>query len=415
VRGHNLLPSTILNRFHILLATLRQIHLALTISIFSNELRQLKPKVFIVDQLSACVPLLRWIFPDQQRILFYCHFPDQLLARRDERGALGQLKRLYRYPFDWFEGWSMSGSDRIVVNSNFTKSVVGSVFPGLEENELGVVYPCVDLNPSTTSHSDEKPLWLTKKILLSINRFERKKDIALAIHAYASLPKSLRKTTRLVLAGGYDPRNTENISYHLELVALADKYNLSNATAKTVPTALALPDNIEILFLLSVPGALKETLLHNARLLIYTPKNEHFGIVPVEAMQHGVPVLASNTGGPLETVIEGQTGWLRDADKPERWTGVMEKVLGGMEEAQLQKMKAAGMRRVREHFGRDVMAGNLEAIVLQMQEEGRAPFVEWRDILLVLGVAGAVLFALLGVVSKAVAKRQFGVRAGVGQ
>lgn len=414
MRGHNLLPPTFLNRFHILLATLRQIHLILTITIFSNELRQLKPNVFIVDQLSACVPLLRWIFPSQQRILFYCHFPDQLLARRDEEGALGQLKKLYRYPFDWFEGWSMSGSDRMVANSNFTKGVVASIFPGLEENEISVVYPCVDLTSSTSVHADEKPLWPSKKLLLSINRFERKKDIALAIRAYASLPKTLRKSARLVLAGGYDPCNTENISYHLELVALADKYDLSNATAKTVPTALATPDNIEILFLLSVPSAFKDTLLRNARLLIYTPKNEHFGIVPVEAMQRGVPVLASNTGGPLETVIEGQTGWLRDTDKPERWTGVMEKVLGGMDEAQLQQMKTAGTQRVREHFGRDVMAGNLERIVLEMREEGRAPFVEWRDILLVLGVAGAVVFALLGVVSKAVAKRRFGARDGLG-
>jgi alpha-1,3/alpha-1,6-mannosyltransferase len=415
VRGHNLLPPTILNRFHILLATLRQIHLILTTTIFSNELKQVKPNVFIVDQLSACVPLLRWIFPSAQRILFYCHFPDQLLARRDERGALGQMKRLYRYSFDWFEGWSMSGSDRIVVNSNFTKGVVASVFPGLEKNELGVVYPCVDLTSPTANHEDDPPLWPTKKLILSINRFERKKDIALAVRAYASLPETLRKTARLVLAGGYDPRNPDNISYHADLVALANTHKLSNATAKTIPTALAIPDNVEVLFLLSIPSAFKETLLRNAKLLIYTPKNEHFGIVPVEAMQHGVPVLASNTGGPLETVIDGQTGWLRDADKPERWTGVMEKVLGGMDEAQLQQMKTAGMQRVREQFGRDVMAGNLEGIVLEMLEEERTPFVEWRDILLVLGVGGAVLFALLGVLSKVAGRRQFGVRPAVGQ
>lgn len=307
----------------------------------------------------------------------------------------------------------MSGSDRIVVNSNFTKSVVASVFPTLEKNELGVVYPCVDLAPSDPTHEDEQPLWPTKKLLLSINRFERKKDIALAIRAYAELPKSLRKTARLVLAGGYDPRNVENISYHNELVALADKHGLSNATAKTVPTALAIPENIEILFLLSVPGAFKETLLRNAKLLIYTPKNEHFGIVPVEAMQYGVPVLASNTGGPLETVVEGQTGWLRDADKPERWTGVMEKVLGGIGDAQLQQMKQAGPQRVREHFSKTIMAQNLDQTIADMLASRRTEFVEWRDILLVIGVCGAILLALTGVISKAMSPRQFGVRPGV--
>jgi alpha-1,3/alpha-1,6-mannosyltransferase len=387
--------------------------MVLAITLFSNELRQLKPNVFVVDQLSACAPLLRWIFPTQQRVLFYCHFPDQLLARRDEKGATGQLKRLYRYPFDWFEGWSMSGSDRIVVNSHFTKGVVEGVFPSLAKRELGVVWPCVDLGttkPSDQTQDDEKPLWPTKILLLSINRFERKKNIGLAIRAYAELPKSLRRTARLVLAGGYDPRNSENISYHTELAVLANSLGLSNATVKSVPTALAVPDSIEVLFLLSVPGAFKETLLKNAKLLIYTPKNEHFGIVPVEAMKYGVPVLASNTGGPLETIVEGETGWLRDVDKPERWTGVMEKVLGGIDDAALQKMARAGKKRVSVHFTRESMAQNLDNEINDMLGEARGEFVAWRDILLVLGVCGAILVAFIGVVSKAMSPRQFDVR-----
>ena len=73
-------------------------------------------------------------------------------------------------------------------------------------------------------------------------------------------------------------------------------------------------DNNDIVFLLSVPDELKRRLLHTAKLLIYTPKNEHFGIVPIEAMLAGVPVLATNTGGPLETIYDGRTGWLRSPD-----------------------------------------------------------------------------------------------------
>ena len=88
----------------------------------------------------------------------------------------------------------------------------------------------------------------------------------------------------------------------------------------------------------------------------------------------------------------------------------MEKTLGGIDEADLQRIKTAGIRRVREQFGRDVMARNLEKIVLEMLGKGRPEFVEWRDILLVLGVCGAVLFALVGVVSKAMSRSQFGVR-----
>lgn len=49
-------------------------------------------------------------------------------------------------------------------------------------------------------------------------------------------------------------------------------------------------------------------LLAGAKGLIYPVENEDFGIVPVEAMAHGVPVIAHQSGGPLETIVAGETG-----------------------------------------------------------------------------------------------------------
>jgi len=49
-------------------------------------------------------------------------------------------------------------------------------------------------------------------------------------------------------------------------------------------------------------------LLAGAKGLIYPVENEDFGMVPVEAMAHGVGVVAHQSGGPLETVIDGKTG-----------------------------------------------------------------------------------------------------------
>lgn len=95
----------------------------------------------------------------------------------------------------------MCGSDRVVVNSAFTRNVVQGLFYGL--GELGVVYPCVDTDAK--DHVDEdgqtSVLWEGKKILLSINRFERKKDVGLAIRAYQGLTISDRGNSRLVIAG----------------------------------------------------------------------------------------------------------------------------------------------------------------------------------------------------------------------
>ena len=53
-----------------------------------------------------------------------------------------------------------------------------------------------------------------------------------------------------------------------------------------------------------------------ARALIFASEDD-FGIVPVEAMGHGVPVVALRKGGVLETVTEGFSGEFFDAPTPE--------------------------------------------------------------------------------------------------
>jgi alpha-1,3/alpha-1,6-mannosyltransferase len=361
-------PPTILGRFAILCAILRQLHLILQTALFSSELQKLTPDAFFVDQLSAGIPLLR-LLQAKARIIFYCHFPDKLLAKKG-----GLLKTLYRGPFDWLESWSTGCSDKIVVNSKFTKGVFGEAFPSLKNREPGVVYPCVDIGSASTV-GEIKPLWGNKKMLLSINRFEKKKDVALAVKAYAALSLDERRDTRLVIAGGYDSRVAENLATYTELCELADSLNLKHATAKTVITAQSVPDDISVLFLHSVPNVFKATLLSTSRLLVYTPRNEHFGIVPLEAMLAGTPVLAANEGGPTETVISGQTGWLRDVKKVQDWTEVMRIALeDGDGEGRLKEMGKWGRERVISEFSKEKMAESLEN-EMQAMMTGRRPHV----------------------------------------
>ena len=196
VRGGWLIPATILGRFKILCSILRQLHLLVAIT-WTGELAKLKPTAFFIDQLSAGIPFLRWFWEDQ-KILFYCHFPDLLLVQ----GRKSWYKRIWRIGFDWLEGWGIRGADRVVVNSGFTKGVVEDIWNGLGgERGIGVVYPCVDTNRKETFEEDGKPLWKDKKVLLSINRFEKKKDVGLAIRAFAGLDPKDREGARLVIAG----------------------------------------------------------------------------------------------------------------------------------------------------------------------------------------------------------------------
>lgn len=187
-----------MGRFAILCAILRQLHLILQICVFSSELQRLKPTAFLIDQLSAGIPLLRILQPGP-RVLFYCHFPDKLLAKKG-----GLIKRIYRWPFDSIESWSTGCSDGIVVNSKFTRSVFKDAFPRLKDRIPGVIYPCVDTQPTSKENLEDgvtQPLWKGKKFVLSINRFERKKDVGLAIRAFARISPECRRASRLVVAG----------------------------------------------------------------------------------------------------------------------------------------------------------------------------------------------------------------------
>ena len=103
----------------------------------------------------------------------------------------------------------MRGADRVVVNSGFTKGVVEGVWKGVGgKRGVGVVYPCVAAKKGEERGGqgaqdalEEGELWGGKKVVLSINRFEEKKDIGLAIKTFAGLDVKEMRGTRLVIAG----------------------------------------------------------------------------------------------------------------------------------------------------------------------------------------------------------------------
>merc|ERR1712013_908937 len=84
---------------------------------------------------------------------------------------------------------------------------------------------------------------------------------------------------------------------------------------------------------------------------------EHFGIVPLEAMFCGTPVLAVNSGGPLETIDHGVTGWLEDG-QPHAWSEVMRSI-GTRGSGRLSAMGVAGRARVKKYFSFNAFASHL--------------------------------------------------------
>src|SRR5690606_22739556 len=73
--------------------------------------------------------------------------------------------------------------------------------------------------------------------------------------------------------------------------------------------ALAARASIPVTFLGRTSDALLRELYRRATVYVFAPI-EDFGIMPVEAMAAGTPVIARDIGGAAETVVDGVTGAL---------------------------------------------------------------------------------------------------------
>jgi glycosyltransferase involved in cell wall biosynthesis len=85
----------------------------------------------------------------------------------------------------------------------------------------------------------------------------------------------------------------------------------------------------------------------NAIALLFAARLEPFGLVCVEAMACGCPVLAVAEGGPRETVVDGVTGFVLPRD-PDRFAQTLLRLIQDPELG--QRLGANGARRAREQF-----------------------------------------------------------------
>jgi D-inositol-3-phosphate glycosyltransferase len=259
--------------------------------------------------------------------------------------ALGTVKRRYQGPSDTsplnrirVETAVAGAADHIVATCADEVRELGLL--GVPASKVSVV-PCgVDLvrfSPArTTSPSGAMPDRACRYRLLSVGRLVPRKGYDTTIEALAKLPD-----TELLIAGGADatpePEHDRLIAVAQDL-GVADRVRLIGQVARTDMPAL----------------------LRSADLVVCSPWYEPFGIVPLEAMACGVPVVASAIGGMLDTVVDGVTG----AHVPPRDPAALAEVIRALLEAPSRRaeLARAGLERVRSRYSWDRVAADTAAV-----------------------------------------------------
>lgn len=354
------IPRAIFGRFKAACAYARMVFAAAYLAWYVIPVEE--PTLIFCDLISLCIPFLK-MARGPFRVIFYCHHPDKLLTTEG-----GLLKKIYRAPLNWLEELTTAKADKVLVNSKYTARVYQDAFQKIKDVP-DICYPSINTEFfSKTVPKNLKevvPVGTDKIIFLSINRYERKKNLKLALQALDSLKHLIDDSdwdrVHLIMAGGFDPINLENIEHFMELTDLASE--------------LALDDKVT--FMKSPKDVEKVSLLYNCTALIYTPSNEHFGIVPLEAMYYSKPVIAVNSGGPTETIVHDVTGFLCEPDS-QSFANAMSKLIISPELC--ERLGKSGSKRFETKFSFEAFTNQLDGILTrerQIISEARA--IEYED------------------------------------
>lgn len=216
----------------------------------------------------------------QQVHINYCHTPPRFLYKlptESNRRRHWFWKGPLLFLDSCLRDWDYTAAQRVdffIANSEAVKARINKFY----RRRARVIYPPVEMKLVT----DEISAPPAEGPYLVVSRLSAYKRIELALEACADLGRN-------IIIVGEGPEKAALIKKSRQL-------------------------GVEVEF----PGFVSEKrlaeLYRNCKALIFTSLEEDFGIVPVEAMSCGRPVISLRSGGVEETIIEGETGLFYDED-----------------------------------------------------------------------------------------------------
>jgi glycosyltransferase involved in cell wall biosynthesis len=221
------------------------------------------------------------------------------------------------------ERYVLTHVDHVFAESNYTRDLVE---PYVAPERLSVAFPGVDTSVFVPSDYCEDGY------ILAVGRWsDPRKNVRLLFEAYHQLCLSRPGTPRLVLVGMTGPREAD--WRYAKALGVADAIEI-----KVAVSAEHLPE-----------------IYRQAALFVLTSNEEGLGIVILEAMACGLPVVSTRCGGPESAVVDGETGLLTPSGQASELASAMQQLLD--DPVRRQQMGQAGRRLVERVFSLEA-AGN---------------------------------------------------------
>jgi glycosyltransferase involved in cell wall biosynthesis len=218
---------------------------------------------------------LWWCPEDDQTVIAYTHSTprfmyDLFTETTDFSGLTGRIKTGLTHARRVLYETNVRRPDHWIANSDLVARRMRQYW-NLDDDQIDVVYPPVDCHQYAPSDAP------TEDFYLHLGRLAGHKRVDEVVDTFAN------RDDQLVIAGKGPEGET--------LRAQADA---------------AGGDNIE--FVGFVDEATKQRLMSRARAMVYPALNEDFGMVPIEAMAAGTPVIGVNDGFTRFQIHDGKNG-----------------------------------------------------------------------------------------------------------
>lgn len=273
------------------------------------------------------------------------------------------------------EETTLASAERVITSTNQEIEEQYELYDFYQPNQMWVIPPGTDL---TRFHPPEGMEWQTeiageiarflrepeKPIILALSRPDERKNISALITAYGS-SQALQEAANLVVVAGNrdDIHDLDSGAQEVwsELLLQIDRYDLYGRVA--YPKHHAADDVPLIYRLAAVSGGV----------FVNPALTEPFGLTLIEAAASGLPIVATEDGGPRDIIQNCNNGVLVDPLDPEDIARGLKEVLLDWEAWQYRSTQ--GLQGVREHYSWEAHAKLYLEMVRPIVERTTEPLV----------------------------------------